>query len=321
MPNDTFFGAECELRLGVMADKDTDPTAWYTLEFMSATFSPQRERRPRAKLGSARNNPLDPTKPIPGFERLAADIVLDADSRQLPRWLRCLLAAPTTSGPSAGLYTHVWASGGKTPVYAAIQIRTASGEVRVYRGLTLSAISQQSQGEQTQDYDIQLQLRGLSRARVSDWLSGTVNAVPSSAPISRAVFRVDGAAATNTLEASWTWDRQLAEDAFLSTTPKLSGLRPNGGQQSGRARFRAVAQAFDVIEEADTVFAADIQMLGVVTSHEIRLEHPKAQLSAAPLAVPGPDILERTFDWFAFQDASNPAAKLTVVNDVASYAS
>jgi hypothetical protein len=318
--DDVFYGADSEMRIGIMADANTDPTAWQTMEFIQATFSPQRERRVRAKLGSPRNNALDPIKPIPGFERLSADIVTDADSRQTPRWLRNLLGAPTTTGPSSGIYTHVFASGSKTAALCAIQVRTGAAEIRIYRGLTLGALSLQASGEQTRDYDLSYSMRGLSRARAADWLTGTVAAVPAEAPISRTLFRADGVAAANTLDAQWSWDRQLAEDVFLSPTARISGVRPNGGALTGRARFRAVGAAFDTIEEGDTIFAPDLQMLGVVASHEIKLEHPHAQLNAPPLAIGGPGLMERTFDWFGFQDASTPGARITIKNDVASFA-
>lgn len=320
MPNDIFYGSESELRLGIMADADTDPTAWHTLEFMSASFAVQRERRPRPKAGSTRHNPLDPIKPRAGFLRISADIVLDADTRQLARWLRDLVGAPATSGPAGSIYTHVWSSGATDVALAAIQVRTADDEIRVYRGLTLGAISLQATGEQTQDYDIQLSLRGMSRARVADWLTGTAAAVPTEAPVLRTVFRVDGTAADNTLDASWSWDRGITEDLFLSTTPEVSGLRPGPSALSGRAQFRAVGAAFDDLEEDDTVFAADLQMLGVETGHEIKLEHPQAQLNAPALTIPGAGLVERTVDWFGFQDAADPGARITIKNDVTSYA-
>jgi len=320
MPNDTFYGSECEMRLGIMADRDTDPTDWQTLEFISATFTPQRERKPRPKLGSARQDPLDPIKPIKGFERLSADVVIDADSLQLPFWLRALVGAPTTTGPSTGIYTHLWASGAVTAALACIQVRTGDEEIRVYRGLTLGALSVQATGEQTEDFDIQLSLRGFTSARVADWLSGSVDTVPNASPISRTLFRVDGTAAENTLDASWSWDRQLVEDVFLSPTPHISGLRPGASGLTGRARFRAVASDFDVLEEDDTVFAPDLQMLGVAANHQIKFAHPHAQLSAPSLAIPGGDLIERSVDWFGFQDATTPGAKVTVINNVASYA-
>lgn len=320
MPVDTFYGADCEFRIGHMADKDTDPTAWHKLQFMTMTQGQQRDRKARPKLGAGRHNALDPVKPIPGFFRTSSDLVVDADSRQLPRLLRDLLGAPATTGPVGGLYTHVWNSGVTTPQYAAIQLRTAADQVRVWRGLTLGALAISGTGEQVQDYDVQLSLRGLTRERPADWLAGAAEALPVESPMSRAVFRIDGAAATNTLNANWSWDRQLTEDVFLSTTANLSGLRPDGGVLTGSARFRAVAEAFDDIEEADTVFAPDIQMLGVNAGHTIKFEHPHAQFAAAPLEIPGPGLIERTYSWSGHQDATTPGARITIVNDVASYA-
>lgn len=320
MPADTFYGSECEARIGIMADADTDPTAWHGFEFMSLTLNPQRARKARPKLGAPRNNPLDPIKPIPGFRRVMVDLVTDADSVQTPRLLRDLLGAPATGSAVSGIYPHVWTSGAKVAALAALQLKTASGEIRVVRGLTLDALSVAVSGEQTQDFDLQWSLKALESARVADWLSGTVTAIPAGAPMYRAVFRVDGAAASNTLDAQWTYGRSLIEDVFLSPTPDISGLRPGETGISGRARFRATAAAFDDLSEDDTVFAPDIQMLGVTADHLLTFTHPHAQLNSPPLSVPGGDIIERTVDWFGFQDASTPGVRITVNNDVASYA-
>lgn len=320
MPADTFYGSECEARIGIMADASTDPTAWHTFEFMSLTINPQRARKVRDKLGSPRNNPLDDIKPIAGFRRVMVDLVTDADSLQTPRLLRDLLGAPATGAAVSGIYPHVWASGAKVAALACLQLRTASGEVRVVRGLTLDALSVGVAGEQTQDFDLEWSLKGLTSERVADWLAGTVTAVPASSAIYRAVFRVDGAAATSTLDAQWAYSRSLVEDIFLSTTPDISALRPGKTGISGRARFRATAAAFDDLAEDDTVFAPDIQMLGVTAGHVIKFEHPHAQLNSPPLSVPGPDVIERTVDWFGFQDASTPGVRITVNNNVANYA-
>lgn len=319
MPSDIFYGGDAELRIGVMTDLQTDPTIWWNVEFVSVNLAPQRERRERPLLGQPRNNAIDPVKPIPGLGRVGVDLVVDADTRQLPRLLRSLLGAPTTTGPATALYTHAWASGATTPVYVALQLKTGATDIRIVRGLVLSQISADVSGEQTQDFNVALSLRGVSRVRATAFLAGTINAVPAPAPVSRAVFRADGAAASNTLSASWSWDRQIAEDVFLSATPEISSLRPNGGALTGQAQFRAVAGAFDTMEEGDTIFAADVQMLGAATGHLITLAHPKALLAAAPTPINGPGLIERQFSWSAFQDASNPAARLTVVNDVASY--
>ena len=318
MPTDVLYGSQTELRIGIMADQDTDPDTWWPLPFISFSASPQRERIDRPKLGVARHNPLDPIKPIPGFLRLVGDLVVDADARHLALFLHCLLGAPATTG--SGPYNHVFASGAVTPRYAAIQMKTGANAVRVYRGVTLAAISLQGSGEATRNYDVQLALRGLGRERVSDWLAGDVEDMPAESVMHRAVFRVDGTAAEHTLDSSWSWDRQLAEDAFMSTTAQLSGLRPNGGVHTGQARFRALAASFDTLEENDTVTAFDIQMLGVTAGHQILLAHPQALLAAPPLSVSGPGLVERTVSWVSHQTSGQPASRIMITNDVAAYA-
>lgn len=320
MPTDIFYGADAELRIGVMADKDTLPTAWHVAEFMSLTAAPATERRERPKLGVARHNPLDPLKPREGIKRVGLDVVLDADSLGTPRWLRALLGAPATGAAVSGIYPHVWSSGGVTPAYCAIQVRVGTGKVYLYRGVTLGALAFSFTGEQTQDFDLQLSLRGLERSREDDWLSGTVTEAPAEAPVYRTVFRVDGVSVSDTLAAAYTWDRQLAEDLFASTTAAVSGLRPNGGVHTGNVRFRAMGETFEDMEEDGTVFAADVQLIGVEVGHEIVLAHPQAMLQPGALEIAGPALIERTWNYVGHQDDDTPAAQITVKNNVTSYA-
>lgn len=326
MPQDVFYGRECEARYAIMPDAVTDPddADWLNLEFVSLTVTPTRERIARPKVGRATNNVLDPTKPIPGFLKLAAELVLDADTLGFALVLQAALGAAASTGPAGGIYTHTWASGVKAPRYFALQLKFAGDvsatPVRVYRGLTFAALSLQGTGEQVQNFDLSMSLRGLSRDRVADWLGDAPPALPAEAPCSRALFLVDSVAATNTLQTSWSWDRQIAEDAFLSSTPTLSGIRPGGGAATGSAQFRAIGDVFDDMEEDDTVFAAEVRMLGVTASHEIRFQHLQAMLAAPAVAIPGPALIQRDIAWTGHQVTAAPAVRVVVKNNVAAYA-
>ena len=226
MPTDTWYGADSTLRIGAMADADTPPTAWFGTEFMSIRATPQKERRDRPKLGSARHKPLDPIMPIPGFQKVDLALVLDADTRQIPHWLRLLLGAPTTAA-AGDLYAHTWSSGDEAPRYIAIELRTGTGEYRRWYGVSLSSLGHSNSGENTRDFNLNLALKGLRWDKDDEALTGATTAIPSEATILRALFLVDGSAATNTLQSSWTWDRQLIS---RSTIP--GPLISSGGASS-----------------------------------------------------------------------------------------
>lgn len=322
MPTDTYYGADCEARWGVMADKDTDPTTWEYLPFVSMTVNATEEQRDRPQIGLARANVLDPTEPITGFKRVGIDLVVDADARRLPRFLRMGLGAPVTTGPVSGIYTHTWKSGAKTLAYFALQLKTADDQWRVFRGLTIGTVNAKGGGENVRDHDIGLGLRGLERERVSSPLGSTPSTMITDSVMHRSIFMADGVAASNTLEANWTWDRGLIEDAFMSATAELSGLRPGPQSHSGSAKFRALAESFDDLQEAGTAFAAKIEMQGVTSTHLISFEHRQAKLSAAPVVVPLPgQQFERDFNWMGYQTSANEAGRIIVANNVASYAS
>ena len=323
MPTDLWYGADCETRIGRRANLATAPTAWQAIDFMSVTVNPTQEWRERAKIGNpaARHNALDPIQPRPGFERVAAELVLDADSRNLPLWLRYAMGAPATAAASA-LYAHTWASGGKTEQYFDLAVKVGTTDVRVYEALTLAQISANVTGENTQDFDLNLSLRGLRRATpLTAFPAGTVTAAPAEAPMLRCLFEVDDVAADAFLSGSFSYDRQIQEGVFLSATPTVSKLTPNGGSHSGSATFRAIGAAFDAMEVGQTVFEPAFAYLGLVSGHKIRLEHPQALLAPSPMPIQGVGMIERSLNWSPFQSASAPAARIVVTNDVTSYAS
>lgn len=326
MPDDIWYGADCEARIGVRANATTPPTTWQGIEYMQITINPTQEWRPRNKLGAAgvRRNPLDPIRPRKGFFRLGAELVLDGDSRMLPLILRAAMGAPmSAAGPEEDLYEHVFESGQKTEHYFDLVIKVGDADFRVYQGLTLAQLSVQFSGETTQDFDVNLSLAGLSKTKkgeVTAWPAGTVTAAPAEAPILRAMFEVDGTPATNMLSGAFTFGRTLQEGVHLSATPTVSSQRPNGAQHSGSAVCRALGGAFDTLEEADQAFEAAFNLIGVVADHAIRLEHPHALLAPAPVAVQGPQLIERSLNWSPYQTASVAAARIVVVNDVADYA-
>lgn len=324
MPTDVWFGADCEIRIGRRANASTPPAAavWQSIEFMQLTVNPTQEWRERAKLGvpGTRQNALDPIKPRKAFFRLAAELVIDMDSRQTPIWLRHALGAPAAAVANGDLYDHVWSSGSKAEMYFDLQVKVGATDVRIYEGLTLASIGANVSGENTQDFDGNLSLRGLSRRKVAAFEGDAPIACPAEAPMLRAQYLVDDVAADNTLSANFTWDRALSEGLFLSPTPTVSSNRPNAGAgHSMSASFRAVGAAFDDIEEDETVFASAINFLGVASDHAIRLEQPNSMLAPGSLPVAGAGMLERTFNSSGHQTSTVPATRITVTNDVAAY--
>lgn len=321
MPNDVWYGADCEARIGRRADRDTPPAAWQSIEFMQMTVTPSQEWRQRPTLGvpGRRQNVLDPIKPRKGFFRLSAELVLDLDSRQLPLWLIMAMGDPAAAVENGDLYDHVWSSGDKAERYFDLQIKVGATDVRIYEGLTLASLSTQGAGENTQDFDLNLSLRGLSRRKVNAFEGGAPTACPDEAPMLRVLYKVDDVAADNTLSASFTWDRGLQEGVFLSSTPTVQSNRPNGGTHSMSVSFRAVAEAFDDIEVEETEFAASLDYLGVVADHRIRLEQPNSMLSPGALPITGGGMIERTFTSSGHQTPTVPATRITVTNDVADY--
>lgn len=320
MATDVWYGGDCETRLGLRANLDTPPTTWQNVEFLSLTVTPAQEWRERTKLGNPgiRKNVLDPTRPRKGFFRLTGELVLDADTRQLPVWLRAGMGAPVTTAVD-DKFSHLFESGSKAEQYFDLAVKVGASDVRVYEGLTLSQLSTQFNGENTQDFNINISLGGLRRKKLSAFPSGTIEATPLEAPVLRALFAVDDVVAANMLSGSFSFSRNLQDGIFLSATPSVSSLRPNGNQHSGSATFRAIGAVYDQMEEDEDTFSAAFRLLGVVDDHEIILKHPQALLAASPMPITGPGQIERTLNWSPYQTAAAAAAQIVIVNDTATY--
>lgn len=318
MANDPFYAQGAEIRVGKMADFATDPTAWFNLEYVSLSLAPGRDKRDRPLIGVPLHNNLDTRRQVTGLERLSGQIVVPADTRQLARWLRMGWGAPSTAAASA-LYAHTWNSGVEAMSPFAVQVKMGGSDIRVFRGLVIGSIAMDAQGEQVDDFNVTLGLRGLSRSMETDWLTGSVTAVPAAAPVRRAVFTVDGAATARTMQASYNFDRKVEDQIFLSQNPTVAGVQAEGGMGSGSAQFRAVGKVYDELAVAETPFAAGILGYGMVTDHKIELLAPKAEFAEPPVAIDGPGQVERSWSWASYQDASNPAGRVRITNDVATY--
>jgi hypothetical protein len=324
MPSDIFYGAESEVRFGRMADATTDPTTWYRMPFVSATFNGQREQRKRPLLNTARNNALDPQATQQGLYRLSGDLVVPADTREFARFMWLLFGNPVTAAVAGdedpALFTHAWASGVKTTSLFAAQVRLASNKVRIYRGCTGGSVGFDITGEKTKDFDVTLGFKGMREEDDSDFIGTAPGNLVPDAPLLRTVVKIDGTdAASRALSARWSWDRALQEDIFLSAAPNISGHSPKETVLQGQATFRAVGAVYDDLEAADDSFDLTMGGIGAVSGHAIDFRHEAVKFSRPPVAFNGPAEVERSWSWEGAQTASLPAAKVTVTNDVTSY--
>ena len=327
MANDVFYGEECELRIGVRADRDTAPTAWFGLEFTKITLNYSREQVAKPRLGAPRANPVEPLKPRKGLLKVAVDWQIDADLLSFPRLLRSMLGAPTTTGPSGGLYTHVWAPANKTEFYFDIAILAGDGVMHWVQSCALSTLAVDAGAENVNGQELSLALMAINRIRdgSGDWPAGSVTAVTAPAPILRTRLLLDSTAVGQVLSAGFTLDRNLQADTYAPLTAPsgeqtVSNLRPGDKQVSaGRANIRAAASEWDDLADAATDFAPELQLHGATSGQVIKLSIAQAELPVQPTTV-GAGVTERSFSWTGHQTDSAASSSITVVNAVASYA-
>lgn len=325
MANDVFYGADTEFRIGLMADKDTMPTAWRILEFNRLAVTVIRDLKRRPRIGASRANKLDPLKARLGIERFKLDLVVDGDLVMVPGYLRSFLGAPATTG--AGPYTHVWDSGAKTEIYCSIAVRVGTDKIHVFKGVSLASISCAWTGDMAQDLDLQFALQAIERERADAWPTGTTTAVPTPVPVLRGAMLFDGTAADQVVRAGFTWDRNLQDDAYAITTAaghrKVSYLRPGENPtHSGEAVVRNFGTTYDALGDGasndTTDFSAEHRFYGLTAAHMLKLANPQAQMTQPPLEI-GEGVIERSLGWAGHQSATVPASRITVINTVAAY--
>lgn len=323
--SEAFFGQQAEIRVGAMADAATDPTAWENLEYVTLTLNPGRAEQERPLIGVALHNRLDQRETEAGLTSVTVELVVPFGTRQTPRWLALGYGLPASAPAAgqAGLYAHAWETGEETPRYFALQLRTGANQVKVIRGLTLSALSLESAGETVNAYNLSLNLAGLSEEARSDWLGSAPAQAPPDAQTSavkRVVFKSGAAEAARCQSASWSYDRSATPDVFLSRDPSASSVTPEGGAVSGQAVFRSMASEYDAIEVARTTFAATLEGVGRISGHKVELAAPNARFQASPTSIDGPGQVSRTWSWRGHQTAASPAGRIVITNDVESYA-
>lgn len=113
-------GARAQMALAFESSYGTAPSAgeFWQMPFASCNLGSEQNLLASELLGYGR----DPTAPIGDAINVDGDITVPIDARFFGIWLKAVFGAPTTTGPAAGVYTHVFQSGGWTLPSLAIEI-------------------------------------------------------------------------------------------------------------------------------------------------------------------------------------------------------
>jgi hypothetical protein len=113
-------GARAQMALAFESSYGTAPPAgeFWQLPFASSNLGSEQNLLASELLGYGR----DPVTPIGDAINVDGDITVPIDAPYFSIWLKAIFGAPTTTGPTAGAYTHVFQSGGWTLPSLAIEV-------------------------------------------------------------------------------------------------------------------------------------------------------------------------------------------------------
>lgn len=299
------------------------PTVWTNVSFVSCTVTPNEPQTERPLKGKAGDNPFDPTKPSDGFEDVAADLVIPFDLNILPLYLQAGIG-PATTTPNEdieGYYVHQWTSGGRSVRDFTVAWVFASGVVRYLRNVTINTFGAQVDGEMVGNQNIAFGLTGKVFERSTVGPGATLNAHPADNQVLRAQAYIDNAAVGNVLSATWNWNRGIVQDRFLSPLPTIAGLRPGAASMGGSMRVRAMADVFDLMICAKTVFGVTLQA-GELSGSYVNLSHLRSKFIKPPLSLQEGRgrVVERDFTYGAHQGGGTPGVVIQLQNQKPSYA-
>lgn len=265
------------------------------------------------QLGFGREG-LDPTYDVISAD---GDIVVPVNTRGIGFWLRQLMGAPVTTGPTSSLYTHTFTSGGSVP---STSVEIGNPEVPSYSmnyGLALNQMK------------IGMAPSGMLNAALSFIGQGEVDPVTTSAagtttPLAGPRFAqatgaitLDGSALGTVVKADLAFSNELDKVDVIRSDGRIAGVDPGPTRFTGSIDVRFDSQTILNKARTKTPVALTFGWVNgtsslIFTASRVFLPKPNRQIS-------GPKGIMTTFQ---FQGSGQSGAKLTAVliNDTTTYA-
>lgn len=292
----------------------TPASNFFKLPLVSHTMGEEQPLIEDDQLGFGREG-LDPVYDVVTND---GDIVVPVDLRGIGFWLRQTFGPPTTTGPVAGKYTHVFTSGAASLPSTSIEIGSPDEPAfSVNYGAALNSIR------------IALSRSGMLNATLSLIAQGETDAITASAAGTPTLLRgprfaqaiggitVEGAPAADIVSADFAFSNQLDKVEVIRSDGRIAGVDPGKAMTSGTivargARGTLFAKARAKIPAAVTFGWND-------GTYSLLFALPRVFLPKPKRPVSGPKGIQASF---SFQASGAQAAQLTatLVNDVASYA-
>ena len=312
----TALGSRAGLALAYETTYGTPPAGGYrALGFVRMEYGAQQALIAADLLGTGR----DPATPMQGFVDVDLSGEVPVDLRQIGFWLKLAFGPPTTT-EDAGVFTHVFESGGYTLPSAAIELQNPDVPSHAMHGGCM--LDEIGWGFRRADETLNASVSLIARSETTAAASGA--GTPAAVDRLRVghfhgeILR-DGVPLGGVTEGAFAYANGLERIATLRGDGLIEGVDPGMAALTGDLTLRfanhvLLDQARDGAPCALTLrWQRSLTQSLTLVAHAVHLSRPRRQLQ-------GPGAVQTQFSWQAARAAS-PARMCTVtlVNDVEEY--
>jgi len=285
---------------------------YWKLPFVSCDLGAEQGLLDDEVLGLGR----DPQAPTYDLKRVGGTIVVPLDINNIGFWLKLVYGAPSTTG--AGPYTHVFTSGGTSPVTACIEIGYPNVPA-YFMNTGIKGDSIQFGVTRTGKPIATIQVIGQDEAKDTS----ATDATPNELAYTRfnafeGSIKRNGTALSNVVSADMTYSNQLEAVETLRADALIEGVDLGMGKLNGSITSRFAATT--LYDDAVAATALDILLLFDNATQSLTIEAQSALLPVAKRPVSGPGGVEVTQNFQgALDSGEGEMMEVTLVNSTATY--
>lgn len=299
------------------------PTAgtplWLPLTMYSVALGKNSGFEADPILGRAEYNNRDPGVSAPTLPDTSGSEVAPMCLREMGWWLTMLLGAPDTT-EDGGVFTHVFESGKDALPSFYRQQRLAAADWRRVPGVMLNTLGVTA--SKTSGYArMNLGLIGKDEILASAALAGTLLAPYTQQSLANTKFiaKWGGAVIGPALTVNLDFSNNMTPSPAMTGTDAIESVDMGEFSINGTLELRYRDQTWAAIAAAETEAAFALEA-AIGPTAKVTFELGATRLRQQGQAISGPGVYSSSFALSCRQTATDPALRVTLINDIESYA-
>lgn len=315
------LGKQATHYFGIEPSYGLPPTSgtpkWLPLTLYTAGLGQNSSFEADPVLGRGAYNSRDPGVSAPTLPDTSGNETAPMCLREMGWWLWMLLGAPATTG--SGPYTHVFESGKDSLPSMYRQQRLKTGDWRRIPGVMLNSLGI-SASKASGYARLNLGLLGKSEALASAALAGTLLSPYNQQSLANTKFvaKWGGTIIGPAIKTDLNFGNGMAASPAMTGTDAVEAIDLGEFSINASLELRYKDQTFAALAEAETEAAFSLEA-AITNDAKVTFELGTTKLRRSGQQIPGPGAYTSTFSLSCRQTNSDPAVKVTLVNDVASY--